>query len=96
MPMCHLVLERNNLTDEEQVKIVEDIVYNSIIANPEMNSRQIPSKFKIRGSLPLNAGSKVNDVALKAEKLTGDEINVVVDETNIAVEDIRIFKGTSI
>jgi len=35
-------------------------------------------------------------VALKAEKLTGDEINVVVDETNIAVEDIRIFKGTSI
>ncbi len=57
-----------------------------------MNSRQIPAKFKIRNSFPLNAASKINDVALRKEKLTGDEINVVVNETNIAVESISIYK----
>lgn len=93
MPICHLVLETNDLTDKEQIEIVEDIVYNSIIANPEMNSRQIPAKFKIRDSFPLNAASKINDVALRKEKITGDEINVVVNETNIAVESISIYKG---
>ena len=42
MPMCHLVLKNNNLTEEEQIKIVEDIVLKNIIGNPNMNSRQIP------------------------------------------------------
>lgn len=92
MPMCHLVLEKNGLTEEEQIEIVKDIVYNNIIGNPNMNSRQIPSKFKIREELPLNKGNKVDFKALEAEGLTGDEINVVVNETNVAVESIEIFK----
>ena len=90
--MCHLVLEDDLKKDEEQIKVVEDIVYNSIIGNSEMNSRQIPSKFKIRSEMPLNAGNKISDVALKNEELTGDEINVVVNETNIAVDSIEIYK----
>lgn len=96
MPMCHLVLEKENLTDEEQVQIVEDIVYNNIIGNPNMNSRQIPAKFKIRESMPLNKGNKIDDIALRAEELTGDEINVVVNETNVAVDSIEIFKGDKV
>ncbi len=93
MPMCHLVLEENDLSDEEQIEIVKDIVYTNIIGNPNMNSRQIPSKFKIRESLPLNKGNKVDFKALEAEELTGDEINVLVNETNVAVESIDIFKN---
>ena len=92
MPMCHLVLEDDSKTEEEQIKVVEDIVYNSIIGNPDMNSRQIPSKFKIRSAMPLNAGNKISDVALKNEGLTGDEISVIVNETNIAVDSIEIYK----
>ena len=93
MPICHLVLEKNDLNDEDEIAIVEDIVYNNIIGNPNMNSRQIPSKFKIRESLPLNKGNKVDFKSLEAEGVSGDEINVVVDETNVAVENIDIFKG---
>ena len=92
MPICHLVLEQNDLTEEEQIAIVEDIVYNNIIGNPNMNSRQIPSKFKIRESLPLNKGNKVDFKALENEELSGDEISVVVNDTNVAVESIEIFK----
>ena len=51
MIMCHLVLENENLTDEEELKIVEEIVYKNIIGNPNMSSRQIPAKFKIRESI---------------------------------------------
>jgi len=93
MPMCHLVLENEDLTEEEQIKIVEDIVYNNIIANPNMNSRQIPSKFKIRKEMPLNKGNKIDDIALREESLQGDEINVIVNETNVAVDSIEIYKG---
>ena len=58
-----------------------------------MNSRQIPSKFKIRKTLPLNKGNKVDFKALEAEGVTGDEINVVVNETNVKVDSIDIFKN---
>lgn len=93
MPMCHLVLKNNNLTEEEQIKIVEDIVLKNIIGNPNMNSRQIPSKFKIRTEMPLNKGNKIDDISLREEQLTGEEINVIVNETNVAVDSIEIFKN---
>lgn len=92
MPICHIVLEENDLTEEEQIEVVEDIVYNNIIANPNMNSRQIPSKFKIRKSMPLNKGGKVDFKSLEKEELTGDEINVSIDETNVAINNIEIYK----
>lgn len=58
MPICHLVPEDGNLTDDDQVALVKEIVYENIIGNPDMSSRQIPSKFKIRKDLPLNKGNK--------------------------------------
>ncbi|MGN0973614.1 MAG: AMP-binding protein [Bacilli bacterium] len=91
MPICHIVLNEENLSDDEKVKIVNDIVYNQIIGNPTMSSRQIPSKFKIREAMPLTKNSKVNFNALRAEELDGTEINVDVNETNLAVDSINIY-----
>ena len=93
MPICHVVLEEENLTDEEQVEIVRDIVYKQIIENPTMSTRQIPSKFKIRDNMPLTKNSKTNFTQLKEEELDGTEINVDVNETNLAVADIQIYKN---
>lgn len=93
MIICHLVLENENLTEEDELKIVEEIVLKNIIGNPNMSSRQIPAKFKIRKSMPLNKGNKVDDIALREEELTGDEINVIVNETNVEVSSIDIYKG---
>lgn len=92
MPMCHIVLV-DSFSKTDDVKIVEDIVYNNIINNPNMNSRQIPTLFKIRAAMPINKGGKVDFKTLEKEELTGDEINVVVDETNVEVENIEIFRN---
>lgn len=81
------------LTDEEQIEVVKDIIYNEIIANPTMSSRQIPSKFKIRNSMPITKNGKVDFNSLKNEQLDGTEINVIVNETNLSVDSIDIYKG---
>lgn len=92
MPICHLVLNED-VTEDEIIEIIRDIVYNQIIASKDMSSRQIPSKFKIRKNLPLTKNSKVDFNALKNEELTGEEINVDVTETNLSVSNINIYKG---
>lgn len=97
MPIAHIVLNNNQLLDEdESVKLVEEIVYGQIIANPNMSSRQIPAKFRIRESLPLSKNSKVSFNELINEGLDGSEINVDVEETNLSVGDIKIYKPTYI
>lgn len=97
MPIAHIVLNDNQLLDEEEsIKLVEEIVYGQIIANPNMSSRQIPAKFRIRESLPLSKNSKVSFNELINEGLTGNEINVDVEETNLSVGNIKIYKPTSI
>ena len=43
--------------------------------------------------MPLNKGNKIDDISLREEQLTGEEINVIVNETNVAVDSIEIFKN---
>lgn len=91
MPICHIVLNREDLSSEEKIEVVKEIVYKNIIGNPEMSSRQIPAKFKVREKMPLSKNSKVDFNALKSETLSGEEINVDVSETNLTVDSIEIY-----
>ena len=92
MPICHLVLD-DNAKNVSDVEIIKDIVYNQIISNPNMSSRQIPSKFKIRESMPISKNGKTDFNALKNEGIDGTEINVEISETNLKVDDIKIYKN---
>lgn len=96
MPMCSIVLDNNELTLEEQIKIVKDIVYKYIIGNPDMSSRQIPTKFRIRQSIPLTKNNKVDHNAVIKEGLNGTEINVDIMETNLTVSDINIYSSEQV
>ena len=91
MPICHIVLNEQ-FKDIEEIDIIRDIVYKQIISNPEMSSRQIPSKFKIRKSMPVTKNGKTDFKALRDEELDGTEITVEVSETNLTVDDIKIYK----
>lgn len=92
MPICHVVLNGNEeISEDKSIELIHQIVYNYIISNPDMSSRQIPSKFKIRSSMPLTKNNKVDFNALRQEELDGTEINVDVRETNLSVEDIDIY-----
>ena len=92
MPMCHVVLKEDyNYAD--RVEIVKNIVYKTIMDEPNMSSRQIPSKFKFRDSFPLSKNNKVDFIALNNEELNGNEICVDVEETNLNVGEIKIYKN---
>ncbi len=96
MPIAHIVLNDNRLLDDEDsINLVREIVYQQIIANPNMSSRQIPSKFRIRESMPLSKNSKVSFNELINEGLDGSEISVDVEETNLSVGNIAIYKTKS-
>ena len=92
MPICHIVLN-DEAKDYKDVEVIHDIIYNDIISNPEMSSRQIPSKFRIRENMPISKNGKTDFNALRKEGLDGTEINVDVDETNLAVGSIKIYEN---
>ena len=89
MPKAHIVLEDN--VDNNDLKVItEQIINEQFINNSNMSSRQIPTKIKYRDSLPLTKNSKVNFNALKEEGLDGEEVSVIIQETNLAVGNIEI------
>ncbi len=90
MPVCHIVLN-DEFLDVDPVEIVNDIVYNTIIKNPNMSSRQIPSKFKVVDKFKLTKNNKIDYKSLPQEEFDGTEINVDVDETNLNVGSINIY-----
>lgn len=91
MPICHMVLENEITSKDELIKIIEEIVYDQIITNPSMSSRQIPTKFRVWDSMPLTKNNKIDFNALKSEQLNGSEINVEIHETNLTVERIMVY-----
>ncbi len=94
MPICHVTLTEEG-KKENEIDVISDIVNNTMISNPNLDPRQIPAKFKIRDNMPLNNMRKINYKALENEELTGDEINVVLRQTNVTIEGIDIFKNKS-
>ena len=95
MPIAHIVLnEEVSITSEDEyINLVEEIIENQIISNPTMSSRQIPSKFRFRESMPLTKNSKTNYNELINEGIDGTEINVEVQETNMSVGDIKVYRS---
>ena len=89
MPIAHIVIKDNY--NGSYKDLVKEIVYEQIIGNRDMTSRQIPTKFRIRESLPLTANGKVNTKFLIEEGLNGSEISVNVIETNLTIENIEII-----
>ena len=94
MPKCFITLKE--AYEESKIDIVKDIVYNTIIANPYMSSRQIPSKFKFIDSFPVTKNNKIDFKALSCEKIAGIEISVDVEETNLSVGNIDIYSDSKV
>jgi long-chain acyl-CoA synthetase len=94
MPIAHIVLKNNDLSLDEQYEIIKEIVYDNLLNNPEISTRQIPSKIKIREFLPLTPNSKINYQELKREEIDGSEFDVILDETNMAVSSVTVNKPT--
>ena len=87
-----IVLEDGvELSTSKQVDFVRELVEKYFIKNPDVSSRQLPSKFVIKDELPQTKNGKVDFNSLAQEELTGDEITVVLEETNLSVGNIQII-----
>lgn len=89
--VADIVLEGNVIPPrEEQVKLIENLVREQFINNVNVSARQIPAWFRIRNNLPMTINSKVDYNALTKEVLTGNEVAVLIEETNISVDKITV------
>ena len=92
MPLANIVLEDEiEMSDSEKIAYVEKLVDDLFVKNANVSTRQIPSKFRFRVSLPLTPNGKVNYNALVNEEITGEEIGVELEETNISVGKITVI-----
>lgn len=92
MPIAHIVLkDSTDLTRNQQIKVVEEIINSQFVLNPDVSARQIPTKFRFRGSLPFTTNGKIDFNSIAKEGLVGDEITVEIEETNISVGKITVL-----
>lgn len=79
------------LSAAEQKDFVEELIEKYFINNPIVSSRQIPTKFSFKQNMPLTANSKVDYNQLIKEGLNGEEITVIIEETNISVGSVKVI-----
>ena len=92
MSMATIVLNsKEKLCDSEKCEIVNDILNKYFIKNSNVSSRQIPTMFKFKDELPQTKMAKIDYNAIINEGITGDEVEVVLEETNISIGDIQIL-----
>ena len=91
MILATIVMENDDeLSIDDNMDLVNKIINQCFINNPNVSSRQIPTKFRFRKELPLTSNSKIDYKSIIEEGLTGEEISVIIEETNISIGDIKI------
>ncbi|MBR4472823.1 MAG: acyl--CoA ligase [Oscillospiraceae bacterium] len=93
MPIAHIQLNTDLIEDRDEVRIVEDIIHR-LSENETSVSRQMPSKFKFYKELPQTKNNKVDFKLLSQIELDGNEINVDIDETNLSLGGISIYRNS--
>ncbi len=73
-------------------EIVEQILEEAFINNSNVSTRQIPTKFIFREDYPMTKMNKVDYKAIEAEPLSGSELEVRIDETNVSVNSITVIE----
>jgi long-chain acyl-CoA synthetase len=95
--LASIVLEDSKeLNDDEKVDVVKTILNNSFIKNENVSTRQYPAKVRIVSELPLNPNGKVDYNKIVSEGLLGDEINIELEETNVSLGMIKVYKNKNL
>ena len=82
--------ERNLSSRSAQKEFVKKLVNDYFIKNPDMISRQLPSRFRFRDVMPITPNGKLDYNAIINEGLNGQEICVDLNETALSLGEITI------
>ena len=85
-----VVNEDHELTEEEKVNLVSEIINERFINNQHLSSRQIPTRFVFAKELPKTASDKIDYKKIDEYVFDGNEIVVELDESNISLEGIEV------
>lgn len=93
MPIANIVL-KNEYKNINQYEVVKSIL-EQLINNSTISTRQIPTKVRFLDEMPLTKNSKYNYKYLLNLTLDDTVYTIDIDETNLAVGDIRIISPSS-
>ena len=92
MAVADIIVQKDGLSSRDgQIAFVQDVIQAQFIGNPNVSSRQLPTRWRFRDSFPLTSNSKINYNQLAKEPFDGTEICVEIDETNIMVSGIKVY-----
>lgn len=88
MPIAYIIPNRALKNHQEEIELAKDIVHSCFINNPDVSSRQLPSKIRFLNSFPFSKNSKLDYRALENYPSGGNEVSVSFEETTIALGEI--------
>lgn len=94
IPFAHITLEQSK-TNEEIKQIIEELISNTFLSSELVNFREIPRKWLIMDELIKTSSLKKDYETMKQIGLTGEEITVEIDETNLGVDYFNVKLPTN-
>lgn len=91
MPMCYIVLEKGTYTENVQIDLIKELIYDNLIKSQTLISKQMPSMFKIIEKMPLTKDGKIDYKLLKEDTFIGDEIIVDINENKPDLETSKVY-----
>lgn len=92
MPIAHIITTEKDLNiRQNKVVLAKDIIDQCFIKNPDVSSRQIPARINFCDSFPITKNGKTDFKSMNDYHLSGEEIKVEIEETNIKIGEIKIY-----
>lgn len=92
MAVVDIIVQKEGCSSrDDRIAFVQEVIQAQFVGNPNVSSRQLPTRWRFRNSFPLTSNSKINYNQLAKEPFDGTEICVDIDETNIMVSGIRVY-----
>ena len=90
MPIAYIIPDHDPENRQAKLKLANAVIHDCFVSNPDVSSRQLPSKIVFLDIIPLTKNGKTDYKTLSERALNGDEISVDFEESTISLGEIVI------
>ena len=90
MVKANIILEEE-IPDDLKINLVKELIEEIFMKSEKLVIRQLPTKFAFKKSFPQTLSGKIDYKKIYAESLDGNEITVLLDASNININDIKVI-----